>query len=514
MDNNFQNSSLNLGAVNQNMNIIGGDLNFIPQQMTMQTPNIDNTQNVIVDNNVQNSVINQGISLNNQYAQTSADLNANININANTINSNIATDNTSVQSAVNQANTTVTTESNEKLSHQVVNNVKHQVCDTFKLNIANLKIMMDSVNKAIVADTRIPVSLCTQLKFSSKGLEVKGAEDGFHTVIAMLDDTYSYVNELNIGIETKKFKSLLDKIPTTNSDGSDNEMELQYDSSLRVIKLILPNGLYQFPEKYDSNTGESLDIPIPEDMLNIPYVTVNDFSDFQKKLKEMLVFACKTQAYAECNGVYFDPETITSNDRHNFAVIDTIPELKGKEVYLPNKFVEAVKDLYVSGTVKFGMKMDEGATHVNRVILYNDNFMVTGPAMIDTFYEDYPLASIKKFSNVKMSNELMINKQVFIESLERTQIFINPETDRDLIQITFKGNYLEIISLGGSSREVVPLEGAPLTTLPKKLQAKNLLDALRTLDCELVKFTIDPEVGYMIGLNSDVFSIILSTDES
>lgn len=503
MDQNLQGTTMNLnnlgGISNQNLNNVQQPvINNQPIQPISNEPvytqpaytAVQNTQSV----DVQQPVYAQQ-PVYTQPAQTVAQSTSESMINTQPIQPVV--ENTQTEVAANT----------QPLSHPVVEKLEvtyHE--NDYKVKTKILQDIMNNVDKAIKATPQLALSSSTQLKFTSKGLEVV-ATDGALLYIVQVDEYDLYANELCIGINTQKFKNLLNKIPVDDNP----EIEILYNATERIItvKMTESDGEFKFPEDYEIETGESLNIVLPEEMMNIPTIRLNSINDFQNQIKNMEGYSCPTESHKECQGVYIDKDSISATDRDNFAIGKAFPELAGKVVYFSNYFINAFKDVNFGEYAEIGFMQDEGYPTISRIILKGENATIIGPAMIPDYYEAYPIEGIMQFVRADLNQKLVVNRNKLIAAIERTQIFI-ANSDKDVIEFTFNPTGILINSKQSTAKETVTAKGCTSIINGRPVQANTILNFLRSLKAENITFEVDEKEERLFGIKSNDLTIIVS----
>lgn len=498
MDQSLQGTTMNLnnlgGIPNQNLNNVQQPIvNPQPIQPVSTEPvynqptytAVQNTQSV----NIQQPVYSQPIQAVNTQP-TSEQV-------VNTQPIQPAVENTQAEVAVNT----------QSLSHPVVEKLEvtyHE--NDYKVKTKILQDIMNNIDKAIKVTPQLALSSSTQLKFTSNGLEVVST-DGALLYIVQVDKYDLYANELCVGINTQKFKNLLNKIPVDDNP----EIEILYNATERIItvKMTESDGEFKFPEDYEIETGESLNIVLPEEMMNIPTIKLNSINDFQNQIKNMESYSCPTESHKECQGVYLDKESVSATDRDNFAIGKTFPELAGKVVYFSNYFINAFKDVNFGEYAEIGFMQDEGYSTVSRIILKGENATIIGPAMIPDYYEAYPIEGIMQFVKADLNQKLVVNRNKLIAAIERTQIFI-ANSDKDVIEFTFNPMGILINSKQSTAKETVTAKGCTSTISGRPVQANTILNFLRSLKAEDITFEVDEKEERLFGIKSDDLTIIVS----
>lgn len=399
---------------------------------------------------------------------------------------------------------------NTNVAHKVVAETEKVISNNgvdgvYRVNTTTIQSMMNNISKSITYEPRIPLSVVTQFKFTPEGLEL-AASNG-ETFIVQRDVNNKSTNEVCIGVDTKLFKSLIDKIDVIE----DPEFTIICEKENHIITVKTENGDFKFREQYDIGTGEAINIPLPEDMLNLPTMTINEMVKFQQIMNDMKGFSGKSDANRDVAGVYIEPESISANDKNNFSLAKGIPEFGNNVIFFSNEFINAFKDVYFGETAQIGLKIDEGCTYPSRLIIKNENAMVIGPAMEQEYYDTYPLQSIKRFAETSFGQSITLNRTKLLNTLDRTQLFIE-QNDRDVLYLTIEGKGLRLKSKLGTADELIRVESVTGTVQRKDIYAKVLGEALKILSSDDVAILADDNVSNIIGIKTDVMTTILSLD--
>ena len=228
----------------------------------------------------------------------------------------------------------------------VENTVAHKVVEEkqiinneagyYKINTARMQGMIKNITNGVKHSDMYQISDITQLKFTSTGLEVSATN--LAITIIQKDRSVISAEEISIGVDTKLFKALVDKV-------IDEEITLKLEGETKIIKVITSGGEFILREMYDGTTGQALSIEAPEDLLALPTKTVENITEKIAVLKQVQVFSGKDVASIDAAGVYVETNTVSANDRNNFALARKSLELADRTLYFTNDFVDAIKDI-------------------------------------------------------------------------------------------------------------------------------------------------------------------------
>lgn len=401
----------------------------------------------------------------------------------------------------------------------VENTVAHKVVEEkqiinneagyYKINTARMQGMIKNITNGVKHSDMYQISDITQLKFTSTGLEVSATN--LAITIIQKDRSVISAEEISIGVDTKLFKALVDKV-------IDEEITLKLEGETKIIKVITSGGEFILREMYDGTTGQALSIEAPEDLLALPTKTVENITEKIAVLKQVQVFSGKDVASIDAAGVYVETNTVSANDRNNFALARKSLELADRTLYFTNDFVDAIKDIDFGFRAEVAYIIDEDRMHPSRFIIKNDDIIVTGPLMFDYQYNGYPIENIMRFVEMPLSQKINVNRNTILTSLELTQLFIDSNNDRDVILLSmeksgFEDTDLVISSKAGTAIQSLRIAKASVSLKPKHTYAKILSNALKAFNAESVEIKGSDEIDHILGLTSPEMIVILSLDQ-
>lgn len=388
---------------------------------------------------------------------------------------------------------------------EIINNEKGY----YRVNTANIQTMLKNIANGVKQNNNNFLCAITQLKFTASGLQIIASDNDI--IMIQEDPNVKSVDEMCIGVKATLFKNLVDKI-------TDEEFTLNYVLESRLIKVITAAGEFLLSEEYEASTGETINIPVPEEMLNLPTIEIPNMPEFQQLLKQMQGFSGKNDATKNVAGVYFGEGTVSANDKNNFCLTYKPTPLSGQTLFLKNGFIDAIKDMDFGVSAEIGLIVDEGRSYPSRVIVKKNNTIVIGYTMDDSEYMAYPLSAIKGFADTDFAQQVSVNKSSLLAALERTQLFINQNTDRDVLHLSiqnqgFNDTRILIQSKLGTAKESVKVNAGQNNLQPKNVYAKILMDSLKIVLADEVKVAGSDDVDHIIGILTEDATIILSLDQ-
>lgn len=408
----------------------------------------------------------------------------------------------------------------EEQSNAVVENVvAHKVVEEkqiinneigyYKINTARMQDMIRNINNGIRQSDTNQISYITQLKFTSTGLEVSATN--LAITIIQKDRSVLSSEETSIGVDTKLFKALIDRV-------TDEEITLKYESETKIIKVITSGGEFILREMYDGTTGQAMSIELPEDLLALPTTTIENITEKISILKQICLFSGKDDTSKDVAGVYVETDAVSANDRNNFAFTKKSLELADRTLFFPNDFVDAIKDIDFGYRAEIAYIIDTDRTYPSRFIIKNDDITITGPLMFDHQYTNYPIEGIRKFVETPLTQKLNVNRNAILTSLELTQLFIDSNNDRDVILLSmeksgFEDTDLVISSKAGTAIQTLRIPKASIALKPKHTYAKILSNTLKAFTSETVEIMGSDEIDHILGLTSPEMIVILSLDQ-
>lgn len=485
---------------NQTMNLG----NIVQQQNTFATPVNNNIQQTVTVNDQPATVVvndQQTIAVNNQDVVT-------------------ATINTMPSQGINIAQNFATAQVNQVENNiqtgQPVNSTTAPAApkqpietDKYIADTRELVRMLSSVCKIANHDSNRVITESVILKFTNEGLEVIGTDSVGDVVngsfIMEKSTTYKYKNEVSFGIDSVKLPALLSK--TTSK-----EVEFIYNAEERIITVI-GNGEYKFSEAYDTESGESLKINIPEQFLNIPMKTIEG-DEWKKLLKKAVAFIISSESDSAFSGVYSSSNICASNAGNAIYVHKNIPSLQNDNIFCDGPFIQAYIDQLLEGTIQIGFVDNVVENYHSFVVVKGDKFFLASPTKELTDYRNFPIDQIESVYNRNYTEKATFDKNSLIPTLERVQIFMNPVNgDNGELSFDCTTNNMRVESIAKTAKEDITLNDSNITPKVFRLNVVDLLLSLKSFDTNIVTIKFDPAFKDAVCLSDGETDILLAVME-
>lgn len=336
--------------------------------------------------------------------------------------------------------------------------------------------LQDLTSKACKGSGRLPILAITMFI----GIEVKNGD-----LILTTTDKINTLKVIGKGIakDNEDFYTCVDSdlFSKLVSKTTSSTITLEVTENCLTFK---GNGVYSLPIAVDEKNNV---VRIPEMPFN---EEVEGYEVKLSDLKDMLIFnkpsVAKTMEAPYLTGYYVDDEAIVSFNLVT-ACITKIGLIKGKAL-LSSNLVELFNIINVEKVI---IKLDN-----KRILVEAGDVIINGALMEQV--EEYPAQALKDLINEHFDSECEINKNEFLNTLDRLSLFISDD-DKNALRLTFAEDSVTISSKKSNGNELLKFVSSnnptPFTQLVDLIDLKN---QLQTQTGETVKLLFGNEKGLML----------------
>lgn len=504
MEPNMQGTTMNLGANVQN-NVQQPVMNNNVEQPQQPVMNTSGYSQPVVNNVPQQPVFNETTVMNTQqpqqpvFTQTVAGQPQNIQLNTQpvqqvaqpvmqTIPTEQQANNISAQSvqATLQNEPVVTQEQPQVAVQEQVQKPQHQITDKVIMDVKDLQKLVSQAKQIANDENLVPISQIYYLVVNKDGFRIFASNDA--QVLDVVDTTYSYTQEFQIAINSKKFTDLVMNLdPGT--------VEFTFNEQQKILTLTTETGRFQFTEQADMSTGFSLTIDhkFKMDYNSMQTVDFEGLLDTIIKSKPIRTLANSMQQKG-LNGVFFTKGLTLSTDSNLIFMQQAVQGFLDKDLGMSSALADLLTSLtFDNSNVRFGLVTGEIAQGVNvQGIVFTDGKVTISSPLIEQL--DQSIIDVcMNFWNVDYNAKIVFDTKKIISILKRVSPFIEMGTDDDSVLYQFNGNTTTIESLGGSGLDTLYGENPGNYNGNFKLQVQRTLKVLGTITDSTFNLTINPQ---------------------
>lgn len=356
----------------------------------------------------------------------------------------------------------------------------------FSCSKEKLKKAVGIVSKGVKSKTTLPI--LENIKIETKGKKVIFSSTDLNLAIEYEMDA-NITNEGSITIPSKLFESyvmlLEDKEISINSEGG---MDLVVSTKKSYTKI---KGL------------SAEDFPIIPIIEKETYFKIKT-TDFIKALNKTYFAVSENSTRPAIRGLYFlinskKEMTIVGTDSYRLA--EKKVNIEDAEIVISECIVPISSIVEIMKIFDFEKEYIEIIISKNQIKLFQDNINVIS-RLIEGQYPDY-----KRIIPTKYTKELEVEKNTFLNSLKRVNLFAKDNNYNVSLKLNAEENNLEILSLNSEvGEEKIKIEPKSLKT-DKNLEI--ILNAIFIQEC-----LMNSEGTYIkMQLNTKELPVILSDDD-
>ena len=340
--------------------------------------------------------------------------------------------------------------------------------------------LQDLTSKAVKGSGRMPILAITMFI----GIEAKDGDliltttDKINTLKVVGKGVAKNNENFYTCVDSDLFNKLVSK--TTSP-----EITLEISENSLTFK---GNGVYALPIAVDEKNNV---VRIPEPSFN------NEIEGIEidtRKLKDILVYnkpsVAKTMEAPYLTGYYIDNESIVTFNLVT-ACVSKAKFINGKALLSAN-LVELFNIITIEKAI---IKIDD-----RKILIEAGDVIINGTLMENI--EQYPAQALKDLVDAQFESECEINKNDFLNTLDRLNLFISDD-DKNALRLTFADNCVTISSKKSNGNELLKYVSSsnvhPFTQLVDLMDLKN---QLQTQLGDTVKLLFGNDKGLMLKTDS------------
>ena len=311
-----------------------------------------------------------------------------------------------------------------QVEQPVAETVTNNICDKFIVNVELLRALINGAKK--VANYN-PVQVKSQvvgIEMGPEGLKVVASnEDNDYERV---DTTYRYVNTLKVCVNINKLAELLGYMDFET-------VEFEYTDN-KVLKIMLPTGVYPFAQIIDPSTQQPIELGITfpikyEDMLPINYDTFINAINSSKAIRT------SKMVDEELRGLLFASKVVAT-DYSLMFVQDNQDILKTQKFFISNELCSLITDTnFNSKDFRIAFTSDSN-NDIVAITVSDGKTTLCGKVMgNNTIPEDV----IENYWNAKADMKLSINTKKFHNALNRISVFQDDDLS-DMVYMEISGS--------------------------------------------------------------------------